>query len=449
MERLDRFFAISERGSTPGTEIRAGVATFLTMAYILFVNPEILSAAGVPRASCMAATALAAALCSIAMGIVANFPLALASGMGLNAFLTYTVVLGLGASWQVGMGLVFIDGVIVLLLVFVGFRREVMRIIPIDLKRAIGGGIGLFIAFIGLVNARVVVVPGGTLSVLCNLSPGAPRPALPPVTTGELASIGMLVTLGSLILTVVLLARGVKGAISIGIAGGTILSLLLGMVEWPSTLPHPSFETIGALDLRGALSWSLVPYLVGFVIVDFFDTIGTVTAIGEQAELLDEAHEVPRIGRILGVDAASAIVGGLFGVSSVTAYIESAAGVAEGGRTGLSAVTAGVLFLLAILLAPLAALVPPEATAPALIVIGFLMMKTVTRIDFSEITSAFPAFVVFLTLPLTYSIAHGIGFGFITYALTALCTGKGRQVHPLLYLVSAIFLLTFLLVPLG
>jgi len=437
---LDRLFDLTGRRTTVRRELRGALATFLTMSYILFVNPSILKAAGVPEDSAVACTALAAGLCSILMGLGANFPVALASGMGLNAVIAFQVAPSAG-SWQVAMGLVFWDGVVILLLVLCGLREAVMHAIPRDLRRAIGAGIGLFIAFIGAVNARLVIVPSGTVHVLKD----NPSAALPPVTFGSLAEPDALVAVLVLLLTAFLMARKVRGALILGIIAGTALGLLLGISKLPTELHAPSFANAFQADILGALQLKLLPFLFALLMVDFFDTLGTVTAVADQGELADQDGKIPHLRRVLVIDSLSASLGGLLGVSSVTSYIESAAGVAEGARTGLHSVMVGLLFLASILLAPLAGMVPAAATAPALIIVGFLMVLSVARIDFGNLETGIPAFLTLLFVPLTYSIAHGIGFGFISFAAIKLLSGKFREVHPIMYGVSGLFAAYFIL----
>lgn len=423
-------FDLAARGSTPAAEVRGAVATFLTMAYILFANPAILSAAGVPFAPAVAATAAAAAICSILMGLVANAPIALASGMGLNAVIAYQIAPAAG-DWQRAMGIVVLDGVVAFALVMVGLREAVMSAIPRDLRRAIGVGIGLFIAFIGLVNAKLVVVPPGTLSALAT----NPVAVMPPVTHGSLRTPEAAVALAGLLITAVLLARRVTGAIVLGIIASTGLALTTGVASLPSEswLAVPSFATVGQADVMGAIRSSALPLLLPVLLVDFFDTIGTATAVADEAGLHDERGDIPGIRRILAVDSLSAAIGGFFGASSVTSYIESAAGVAEGARTGLHSVVVGLLFAAAIFLTPVFSIVPSAATAPALIAVGFLMCRQITRIDFRDLEIALPAFLVLVTIPFTYSISHGIGYGFIAYSAIKLAAGKWREVHPLMY----------------
>jgi AGZA family xanthine/uracil permease-like MFS transporter len=424
---LNRYFCLEERNTTAGREFRGAVATFLTMAYILVVNPLILSNAGMPQDSLVACTALAAGVCCLLMGFYANVPLATASGMGLNAFVAFTIAKAAG-SWQAAMGLIVLDGLLMLVLVLAGLREAIMDAIPRDIRLATGAGIGLFIAFIGLVNAKLILV---------NI-PDAP------LQPGTLRDPNAAIAFGGLIVTACLMARKVPGAIVIGIILSTIVSLFSGIAHLPAEWHRPSFAAAFHADVRGALHWNLMPLLFAVLMVDFFDTLGTATAIGEQAGLVDSDGRVIGIRRILIVDSLAAAIGGTLGASSVTAYIESAAGVAEGARTGLQSVFVGMLFLLAILLAPIAGIVPACATAPALILVGFLMLAQLVRIDLTKLDTAIPAFLTLITIPLTYSIAHGIGFGFVSYVLIKLLTGRPRDVKPLMYFVAAAFLIYFI-----
>ncbi|MHC4878146.1 MAG: NCS2 family permease [Planctomycetota bacterium] len=436
MNAIDRLFQIRQRGSTVGTELRGGVATFLTMAYILAVNPAILSSAGIPFESAVACTALAAGLCSILMGTIANFPIALASGMGLNAFIVHAATIT--GSWQSAMGLVVLDGLVVLALVAVGIREAMVDAIPVDLRRGISAGIGLFIALIGCVSAGLVTkseIPG------------------PPVSPGSFTQPTVLITLASICVVAVLLQRKTTGAILIGLALAAIALLIIqhqpeSTADSATPSPWfrlPSLEIAGQADLRGALSLKFAPLLLSLLMVDFFDTLGTVTSIGEQSRLVDERNRVTGLRRILFVDAISASIGGWLGVSSVTSYIESAAGVAEGARTGLHSVVVGLLFLLAMFAAPLVALLPPAATASALIVVGFLMAEPLLRINFSQPDTAIPAFVTLLLIPLTYSISHGIGYGVLTFVAIRVLTLRWSDVHPLMYGAAIVFAAAFTL----
>ncbi len=444
MSRLDRWFDLRARDTTVARELRGAVATFLTMAYILFANPLILGqATGMTagqRASLLAATALAAGACSMLMGLVANFPLALASGMGLNAFVAFEVTRATG-SWQAAMGLVVLDGAVTFFLVLAGLREAVMHAIPRDLRLAIAAGIGLFVALIGLVNARLVVVPLATLIGLNH----DPAQALPPIGPGSLANRHALVALIGLILAAVLVARRVTGALVISILASTVVGYFVGITQLPRAWDRPRFDVLFEADVQAVLSWRFVPLLFALVMVDFFDTLGTAGAVAEQARLADERGRIPRLRRVLMVDGISASIGGMLGASSVTSYVESAAGVAEGARTGLHSVFVGLMFLAAVLLAPLAGIVPAAATAPALVLVGFLMMAQVARIDFAEADTAIPAFVTLLTIPLTFSIAHGIGYGFVVYVAIKLLTGRWRDAHPLMYVAAAAFAVNFYL----
>jgi AGZA family xanthine/uracil permease-like MFS transporter len=441
MSRVAAFFELQQRGSTIGRELRGAVATFLTMSYILLVNPDILSNAGIPVGAAMACTALAAGICSILMGLVGNFPIALASGMGLNAMVAFTLTAAAG-SWQTAMGLIVLDGIVTLLLVLVGLREAVLKAIPRDLRLAIGAGIGLFIALIGLVNARLVIVPRGTLLALGN----DPQLTLPPVTSGLLRDPVTAVAIVGLIITAVLVARRVKAALIIGIAATTLISLALGLTQLPTKPEWPSFAPVAfEADVMGALQWHLLPLLFAVIMVDFFDTLGTASAIAQEATLVDASGQIPRIRRILIIDSLSAAIGGMLGASSVTSYIESASGVAEGARTGLHSVLVGMMFLAAIFVAPLAGLVPPAATAPALILVGYLMIGQIARIDYGNPDTAIPAFVTLITIPMTYSIAHGIGYGFITFVAIKLLAGRWSEAHPLMYGAAGAFVAQFIL----
>jgi adenine/guanine/hypoxanthine permease len=433
-------FDIQGRRTTLPREVRGGITTFLTMAYILFANPAILASAGIPFEAAAAATAAAAAICTLLMGLGANFPIALAPGMGLNAVVAFQVV-GQTGSWQAAMGLVVLDGLVVLALVLAGVREAVMQAIPLDLRRAISVGIGLFIAFIGAVNARLVVMPRSSLAALTT----DPLATVPPVTHGSLQVAEPLLALAGLLIIAFLLLKKVPGAIVIGIAGATFAGLLLGVSHWPAGawLRVPRFDTVFQADLRTAFDIRLVPLLLSIVMVDFFDTIGTVTAIAETGDLHDREGRIPRLRSILAIDAISATIGGTLGVSSVTSYVESAAGVAEGARTGVHNVVVAVLFAACMFAAPLVAIVPAAATAPALIVVGFLMFQQITRIDFTALETAIPAFLILLMTPLTFSISHGIGYGFIAYVAIHVLAGRAGEVRPMMYATAVLFVLYF------
>jgi adenine/guanine/hypoxanthine permease len=427
-ELLERIFELRRRGATVRTEVLAGVVTFLTMAYIIAVNPLILQNAGLPIPETVAATCLAAAIPTLLMGLWANYPLALAPGMGLNALLTFGVVKGMGVSWQAAMGVVFVEGVIILFLVLIGAREAVQRAIPDSLKTAIAVGIGLFIAFIGMQHAGWVIKSDATM-----------------VSAGAFKEPAALVATGGLLITAALLVRRVPGALLLGIIATAAFAGIAGALGKPLLRPietiiaMPDFSTFGKLDIGGALSLKLAAVTFAFLISDFFDTMGTVVAIGRQAGLVDENGNLPRLNRVLLVDSLAASWGGICSASSVTSYIESASGVGEGGRTGLTAVVTGLLFLLAMFFAPVIGALPEVVTAPALIVVGFLMMGAISDLDFRKPEESFPAFVTLLAIPLTFSIARGIALGFLTYALLMLLRGRARDVPPLLWLVAVLF----------
>jgi AGZA family xanthine/uracil permease-like MFS transporter len=446
---LGSYFGFAERGTNLRTEVLAGLTTFMTMAYIIFVNPAILGTqgTGLPISGVFFATCVAAALACIAMGLFANFPVALASGLGLNAIVAFTLILSLGLSWQEAMAVVVIEGVLVTLLVLTNLREAVMNAIPMSLKFAIAVGIGLFIAFIGLKNAGIVVQNPETYLALGDFTRG---PVL-------LAIFGLIVTLA-------LVARGVRGGILAGILLTGIVGMVFGIVPLPQGIVDFTFDTStiggGVLAVPDVLQLSLVPVIFALFMTDFFDTMGTVIAVGQEGKLLDEEGRPPRLKRILLVDSLGAIGGGAMGASSVTSYIESGSGVAEGGRTGMTSVVVGLLFLLALPFSPLISVfggaVPipgPQGgaeqifvspvTAPALVVVGFLMMTTVRFIPWDRVDEAIPAFLTILTLPLTFNISYGIGFGFISYVLIKLAGGRAGEVHPLLYGAALLFALAF------
>jgi len=431
---FNKFFQIDELKTTIGTEIIAGMVTFMTMAYIIFVNPNIISEAGVPKEAAIITTCLAAGIATLLMGLFTNYPFALAPGMGLNAFLTFSVVLGMKIPWQVAMGMIFLEGLIILILVLTKFREMVMDAISINMKRAIGVGIGLFISFIGLQSSGMVVKSSATL-----------------VTFGSFTKPVVITAIG-LVITAILMSQKVRGAILTGILSTTAVAVFAGLTRMPDSMiaiPQASqFLTIGAAFdphyLYQIFSIGLVTVIFTFLLTDFFDTLGTVVAIGGEAGFLDKEGKISRIRSVLVVDSLAAMIGGAFGCSSVTTYIESAAGVGEGGRTGLTAIVTALLFFLAIFFWPVISIVPAAATAPALIVVGFLMMMIVKDIEWNDFSEAFPAFLTILTIPLTYSISKGIGYGFISYILIKTCSGKFRDVHPLMYLAALMFALDFL-----
>jgi len=427
---LDSFFKLTERGTSVGVEIRAGVTTFLVMAYIIFVNPSILGNAGLDPAAVGAGTALVAGLLTIIMGVVANVPLAMAAGLGINAAVAFGLVLGDGLTPAGAMGVIVLEGVIVAALVLVGMREAIMNAVPMSLKRAIGVGIGLFILFIGFVDGGLI---GQGTPVVEFIFPN---------------TAGAWVTLIGLLITVILYAKKVPGALIISIFATTVVALLWGVAEIPETLTaSPSFDTLGEFDLGNVFTQlgfvSAALTIFSFMLTDFFDTMGTATAIAEQADLIDEEGNVENIGKLLFVDSIGAAIGGAAGVSSNTSYIESASGVAEGGRTGLTSVVTGVLFLIAVFLSPLASIVPTQATAPVLILVGFLMAGLIKGIDFEDLEEGFPALLAIVLMPLTFSITVGIGAGFVMYTLIKVVKGKSSEIHPLMWVVAIAFLIYF------
>jgi adenine/guanine/hypoxanthine permease len=434
VDAIASYFKFAERGTNLATEVKAGVTTFMVMAYIIVVNPAILAAAGIPVGPAAAATALVAGVMTILMGVIANVPLALAAGLGINGALAFGLVLGAGLSPAGAMGVIVLEGLVVTVLVLVGLREAIMRAVPISLKRAIGAGIGLFILFIGFVDGGLIRQPVGDGPV--------------PVEWVFPTTAAAYVTLIGLLITVVLYVRKVPAALLISIVVTTVIAILAGVQKLPASfVVTPEFSTIGQFNLTevftklGTLAALLTVF--SFMLTDFFDTMGTATAIAEQAGLTDEEDNVPNIGRVLLVDSVAAVAGGAAGISSNTSYIESAAGVAEGGRTGFTSVVTGVLFLIAILLSPLATLVPFSATAPVLILVGYLMFTLVRGIDFGDVEEGLPALFALILMPLTFSITVGIGAGFISWVVIKLVVGKVGQIHWLMWLVSIAFLVYF------
>jgi AGZA family xanthine/uracil permease-like MFS transporter len=430
---LDSYFKLTERGTDIGTEVRAGATTFLVMAYIIFVNPGILEAAGLPAADVAAGTALVAGLLSILMGVVANVPIAMAAGLGINAAVAFGLVLGDGLTPEGAMGVIVLEGIIVAALVLVGLREAIMEAVPLALKRAIGVGIGLFILFIGFVNGGLIGVPEGAAVPVEFIFPNSAIAAT---------------TLIGLLVTVLLYARKTPGALIISIVVTTIVAHLLDVGSFPDDFTaSPSFDTLGDFDLGnvfdqlGFLAAALT--IFAFMLTDFFDTMGTATAIAEQADLVDEEGNIEDVGKLLFVDSLGAAAGGAAGVSSNTSYIESAAGVAEGGRTGLTSVVVGALFLVAIFVTPLATAVPQAATAPALILVGFLMAGLIKGINFDDLEEGFPALLAIILMPLTFSITVGIGAGFVMYVLIKVVKGKLQEIHPLMWVVALAFIVFF------
>jgi len=429
LNRLEGYFEFTRLGTNWRTEVLAGVTTFLTMAYIVLVNPAILSATGMPLAAITAATCLSAAFGSILMGVVARYPIALAPGMGLNAYFTYAVCLKLHIPWQTALGAVFLSGVLFLALTAAGIRQMILHAIPHELYAAVASGIGLFIALIGFRNAGLVVADPNTLLGLGNLR--NPSTAL---------------ALFGLILMVALEVKKVRGSILIGILTVTAIAWAMGLTHWShaeggfSSLASTAFK----LDIRGALSKGLLEIVFVFFFVDLFDNLGTLVAVTKRAGLIEADHTIPRLNRILFTDAISTVFGSLTGTSTVTSYVESTAGVAAGGRSGVTAIVSGLLFLVAVGAAPFVGIVPQAATAPALILVGSMMLATITEVHWHKPLVAVPAFLTLVLIPFTYSIANGLGFGVISWAVLHLAAGKFRRQDWLLYLLAALFLARFL-----
>lgn len=433
-DRLDRYFALSERGTSTRTEVLAGFTTFLTMAYIVLVNPAILSAAGMPVASVAAATCFAAAFASILMGMVANVPLALAPGMGLNAYFAFTVVGQMGVPWPVALGCVFISGVAFLVLTLTGVRQLIVSVIPPYLFAAVAGGIGLFIGFIGLKNAGIVIANPATF-----------------VALGDLRAPGAALALFGMLLIGALSVWNIRGAMLIGIVATTIVGWIFGQV---TVKPEPySLEALtgtafkldlgGVFGLSGSHGLGLLEILFVFLFVDLFDNIGTLVGVTKRAGLMDAAGRIPGLNRILITDATATIVGSMAGTSTVTSYVESAAGVQAGGRTGLTAVVTGILFLITMFVAPYAQIVPLAATAPALIIVGGLMLVPLIEVKWEEPMSAIPAFLTVAMIPLTFSIANGLAFGITAHAALKLLRGTATRKDWFLFILAGLFVVRF------
>ncbi|HEY3836653.1 MAG TPA: NCS2 family permease [Bryobacteraceae bacterium] len=428
IRRAEAYFDFASLNTDWRTEILAGFTTFMTMAYIVFVNPSILHETGMPLAAVTAATCLSAAFGSLAMGLLARYPIALAPGMGLNAYFTYSVVKGMGVPWQTALGAVFLSGIAFLILTAVGVRQLIVSAIPHELYAAVAAGVGLFIALIGFRESGIIV----------------PNPATT-VALGNLRDSQTLLAIFGLLTMAVLLAWQVRAAILIGIVATSLLAFATGQLKWA---PQPyTFHDISAtafqLNIRGAAAIGLLEIVFVFLFVDLFDNVGTLVAVGKKAGLFDRAHRIPRINRILFSDASATVVGSLAGTSTVVSYIESAAGVAAGGRSGVTAIVVGLLFLVAMVLAPLAGVLPTAATAPALIIVGSLMMTTVSEIEWNDMMISIPAFLTMLAIPLTFSIANGLAFGFTSYTLLHVLRGRFREVNWMVYGLTLLFVVRF------
>lgn len=454
---LNRTFHLKENHTNPKTEILAGITTFMTMAYILAVNPNILSEAGMNAGAVFTATALSAALGTLFMAVLANYPFVLAPGMGLNAFLAYTVVMKMGYTWQVALAAVFVEGLIFIVLSLTNVREAIFNCIPHSLKLGVTCGIGLFIAFIGLQNSKLVVSSSSTLVSIYQFKTAFEDGSF--FTTG----IGAALALLGLILTAILMAKKVPGAILLGIlstwAAGVVLELAgiyvpdpaLGMSsvipDFSKGLSIPSLEpTFFKMDFSGLLGFNFITIMLSFLFVDLFDTLGTLIGVASKAKMLDEEGRLPKIKGALLADALATSAGAVLGTSTVTTFVESSSGVMAGGRTGLTSVTAAVLFLAALFLSPVFLAIPSFATAPALIIVGFLMMGSVLQIDFDDFGEAVPAFIALISMPFMYSISEGISLGVISYVLINLFTGKKERINWLMAVLAVLFTLKYLLV---
>ena len=427
---VSKFFNLKGNNTTVKTEILAGITTFMTMAYILAVNPDILSAAGMDKNALFTATALAAFAGTLVMALFARLPFALAPGMGLNAFFAYTVVLGMGYIWEFALTAVFLEGIIFLALTLFNIRELIVNAIPLSMKHAVSAGIGLFIAFIGLQNAGVITADETTL-----------------VRLGDMGSPAVLISLGGIILIAFLLTMKVKGALLLGIFATTIAGLPFGVTVMPkghlAGLPPSLSPVFCKFDFSQVFTADMLLVLFTFLFVDMFDTVGTLVGVSSKAGMLDEKGRVPRVKQALFADSVGTMVGAVLGTSTVTTYVESASGVAEGGKTGLTSLTTAVFFIIALFFAPLFTMVPPAATAGALVMVGFFMMSPILKIDFDDFTEAIPAFITMVIMPLTYSIAEGIVFGMISYVVLKILAGKIRDLSIVMLVLVILFVIKF------
>ncbi|ADK31257.1 NCS2 family permease [Brachyspira pilosicoli] len=428
---MEKFFKLKENGTNVKSEIIAGITTFMTMAYILAVNPSILSATGMDKGAVFTATVVSSIVATLIMGLLANLPFALAPGMGLNAFFAYTVVLGMGYSWQTALTAVFIEGIIFLVLTIFNVREAIVNSIPLNMKRAISVGIGLFIAFIGLQNSKIIVNNDATLISLGDITSGSPL----------LAIIGLLITS-------LLLAYNVKGAILIGILLTTLIGIPMGITQLSpyASFAPPSLEPVAfKLDFANILHPNMFIVLFTFLFVDMFDTVGTLVGVCTKANMLTKGGEVPRCKQALFADAVGTIFGACMGTSTVTTYVESASGVAEGGKTGLTAVVVAILFTISLFLSHIFLSIPSAATAPALIIVGLFMMTPILEIDLTDYTEAIPSFVCIIFMPFAYSIAEGITFGILAFTLLKLLTGRTKEITLFTWILAALLVIKILM----
>lgn len=427
---LESKFKLKENKTTAKVEIMAGITTFMTMGYILAVNPNMLSETGMDKGGVFTATALSAFIATMIMGLYANYPFGLAPGMGLNAFFTYTIVFTMGYSWQMALTAVFLEGIIFILLSLIGFREAIFNSIPINLKKAVSVGIGLFIAFIGFQNSGIVTANDATL-----------------VSLGNLQSPEAILTIIGLLITGVLLARNIKGSLLIGILVTTLIGIPLGITKLPGTLvqlPPSMGQVMFKFEWANILSWDMLIIVFTFLFVDVFDTVGTLIGVASKAEMLDEDGQLPRVKEALFADAVGTVTGACLGTSTVTTFVESASGVADGGRTGLTAVTTATMFFLALFFSPIFGMIPSAATAPALIIVGSFMLSPIKDLDLNDYTEAIPAFLTIVMMPFAYSIAEGIVFGMVSYVLLKTFTGRHKEVTPIMYILSIAFILKIL-----
>lgn len=420
------FFKLSQNNTNVKTEIVAGITTFMTMAYILIVNPDILSATGMDRDALFTATALSAAIASILMAFLANLPFALAPGMGLNAFFAFSVVIGMGYSWQFALTAVLLEGIVFIILTLLNVREAIINGMPLVIKNAVSVGIGLFIAFIGFQNAGIIVGDQATL-----------------VTIGDVTDPGVLLAILGILITGILLIKNVKGGLLIGMIVTTLIGVLIGKATLPSnpvSLPPSIAPIFMQFEWNQIFTMDMLLVVFTFLFVDLFDTVGTLIGVSTKANMLDEKGRIPNAKQALLADAIGTTVGAALGTSTVTTYVESASGVAEGGRTGLTALTTGVLFLIATTFAPIFTSVPSQATAPVLILVGLFMMSPILKVNFDDFTDAIPAFLTIIVMPLSYSIAEGLIFGVISYVFLKGLTGRAKEIHPMMYIIALLFI---------
>lgn len=452
---LENLFKLREHKTNVRTEIIAGLTTFMTMAYILFLNPVILSGTGMNKDGIFFATAVGAGLVTLAMGLLVNFPIALAPGMGLNAYFAAVAAAKVGMPWPIALGAVFISGIIFIILTVTKVRQMLVVAVPNSMKRAITVGIGLFITLIGLKLSQLMIVKAGplippTLSALQKPDGIATLKYFEwNIFIGSFSDPSAVLAFIGLLITAILMARKVKGALLIGIILTTVIGIPMKVTQIPAhfvpfALPHLAHLTVGKLDVMGAIHYGLLDVIFTFTFVELFDTFGTLVGTADKAGLLDKNGQSPKIGKAMLVDAFGVSLGAFLGTSTITAFVESTAGIGEGGRTGLTAVTTGIMFLLALILAPIAGLIPDAATAPALIIVGVLMVSAVKDINFNDFTEGLPAFLTMVLMPFTYSIANGVSAGIIFYTALKVVTGKAKQVHWLMYILFFLVLARYL-----